>query len=281
MKQSLPALGLVLALGMTAATAVRADQLQDIKARKSLVCGTFGAIAPFGFPDPKTRETVGFDVDLCKAIAKEMGVEATVKGFPVGVHIPELKLGHIDIIISNLGYTKTRAEQIDFSDAYNVLTEVVSVTKQSGMTKLDELAGKKISATKGSTSEQAVRIKLPTATPMTFQDASSAYLALQQGKVDGFAINNVSAASFALQSATTPKPVVVLAEHTYLQPIGVGMKKGETALHQEVNRILASLEKTGFLDANWDKWIGTGSDLKLKRTYKVTPISAIDFQPLN
>jgi polar amino acid transport system substrate-binding protein len=263
-----------------AATGAHADQLQDIKAKKSLVCGTFGAIAPFGYADPKTRETVGADVELCKAVAKELGVEAVVRGFPVGVHIPELKLGNIDIIIANLGYTKTRAEQIQFSDAYNVFKEVISVTKASGITTLDQLAGKKISATKGSTSETAVKLRLPTSTPMTFQDASSAFLALQQGKVDGFAINNVSAAAFALQSANSPRPTVVLAEHTYLQPVGIGMRLGETALATEINGILGKLEKSGYMDAHWRKWIGADSDFKLTRSYKVAPIKDIAFDPL-
>ncbi len=100
-------------LGVAALSAsAHADQLANIKAKKTLVCGTFAAIPPFGYPDPKTRETIGSDIELCRAVAKEMGVNAEIRGFPVGVHIPELKLGHIDIIIANMGYTKTRAEQV-------------------------------------------------------------------------------------------------------------------------------------------------------------------------
>ena len=50
-----------------------ADQLGDIMARKELRCGTFADVPPFAAPDPKTREMVGFDVDLCNAIAKRLG----------------------------------------------------------------------------------------------------------------------------------------------------------------------------------------------------------------
>ena len=52
-----------------------ADQLQDIMQRKELRCGTFADVPPFAAPDPKTREMVGFDVDLCGAIAKHLGVD--------------------------------------------------------------------------------------------------------------------------------------------------------------------------------------------------------------
>ncbi len=273
-------IGTALALGMVFNVSANANQLEDIKTSKKLVCGTFGAIAPFGYPDPKTRETIGHDVDLCKAIAKEMGLEPVIRGFPVGAHIPELKLGHIDIIIANMGYTQTRAKQVVFSDAYNVFKEVVSVNKDSGITTFAQLAGKKLSSTKGSTSEQAIRLKLTSATPMTFQDAAGAFLALQQGKVDGFVINNVSAANFAVLSAKSPKPSVVLDETLYLQPVGIGTKQGEPELTAEINRILGKLETTGYMQQAWDKWIGANTELKLVRTYKTIPIKDIDFQPM-
>jgi polar amino acid transport system substrate-binding protein len=270
----------LLAVGLACSFSAQANQLDNIKAKKKLVCGTFGAISPFGFPDPKTRETVGHDVDLCKAIAKEMGVEAVIRGYPVGAHIPEIKLGHIDIIIANMGYTQSRAKQVDFSNAYNVFKEVVSVNKDSGITSFDQLAGKKLSSTKGSTSEQAIRLKLTSATPMTFQDAAAAFLALQQGKVDGFVINNVSAANFAVLSANSPKPSVVLDQTLYLQPVAIGVKQGEPELLAEVNTILGKLESSGYMQQAWDKWIGANTDLKLVRTYKTTPIKDIDFQPM-
>ena len=50
-------------------TSASADQLDDIMARKELRCGTFADVPPFAAPDPKTREMVGFDIDLCNALA--------------------------------------------------------------------------------------------------------------------------------------------------------------------------------------------------------------------
>ncbi len=276
-----PALLATLGIAATVFSAsAKADQLDNIKSKQTLVCGTFAAIAPFGYPDPKTRETVGSDVELCHAVAKELGVKAEVRGFPVGVHIPELKLGHIDIIIANMGYTKTRAEQVEFSSAYNVGKEVAVVPKDAGLMSLASLDGKKISATKGSTSETAIKLRLKGATPVTYQDASSAFLALQQGKVDAFVINNVSATAFAMQSQKGSKPSMVLDEELYIQPVAIGMTKGETALINEINAVLAKLESSGYMDQHWNKWFGEGSDYKLKRPYKVTPIKDIKFEPL-
>ena len=52
------------------AQAAHADQLADIKQKGTLVCGTLGTAEPFSFPNPQTRETQGYDVDFCSAIAK-------------------------------------------------------------------------------------------------------------------------------------------------------------------------------------------------------------------
>ena len=73
-----------LILGMTVAAAAlagpaKADQLEDIIANKTLRCATFADVPPFAAPDSKTREMVGFDVDLCGAIARELGAGRLVE----------------------------------------------------------------------------------------------------------------------------------------------------------------------------------------------------------
>ena len=87
-----------LILGATVAAAAlagpaKADQLDDIIANKTLRCATFADVPPFAAPDAETREMVGFDVDLCGAIARELGVKAEVKPVSVEARVPEVKLG--------------------------------------------------------------------------------------------------------------------------------------------------------------------------------------------
>ena len=98
--------------------AAHADQWQDIQQRKELRCGTFADVPPFAAPDPKTREMVGFDVDMCNAIAKHLGLTAKVTPLSVEARVPEVKMGRVDVTVANLAYTLGRAEQIQFSDPY-------------------------------------------------------------------------------------------------------------------------------------------------------------------
>src|SRR5205085_1840892 len=116
------------ALALCAASApALADQWQEIQQRKELRCATFADVPPFAAPDPKTREMVGFDVDLCNALAKQFGVKASVTPVSVEARVPEVKMGRVDLTVANLAYTLSRAEQIQFSHPYYLAKEMLAV----------------------------------------------------------------------------------------------------------------------------------------------------------
>ena len=146
----LKTISVLVGLSLIGMGAAQADQLQDIMSRKELKCGTFSDVPPFAAPDAKTREMVGFDVDMCNAIAKRLGVTAKITPLSVEARVPEVKLGRVDVTIANLAYTLGRAEQIQFSDPYYLAKEMLAVkASDPGKTKAD-FKGKRIASTKGS-----------------------------------------------------------------------------------------------------------------------------------
>src|SRR5690606_25966385 len=100
---TLKCLPLAACLGM--ATVAHADALSDIKSRGTLVCGTLGTSEPFSFQDPKTRQVVGYEVDLCKEIADDLGVKLEIKMISVAARIPELVAGLVDVVAAKLGWS--------------------------------------------------------------------------------------------------------------------------------------------------------------------------------
>ena len=98
-----------------AASSAHADRLAEIKARGTVICATLAANEPLGFPDPQTRKIVGFDVDMCEALAKQMGLKLEHKPISVEARVPELTLGRVDVVSAAFGYTKERAEQVEFT----------------------------------------------------------------------------------------------------------------------------------------------------------------------
>lgn len=248
-----------------------ADRLADIQARGSLICATLTANEPLGFPDPQTRKIVGFDVDMCGALSKQMGLRFEHRGISVEARVPELALGRVDVVSAAFGYTKERAAQVDFSAAHyqNPIKLVVSVA--SGLNKVDDLADKKISAIKGSTLEFFARRAVPSATILTFQDAPAAFLALAQNKVQAMAQTQTGGIRYVNETDGKYK----FAEGSLAwEPAALGVKKDEPALLAAVNAALETLESKGVIDALWTKWYGPKTKYGIEREKKLTPISA-------
>jgi polar amino acid transport system substrate-binding protein len=263
---------------MAAASPAWADQWQDIVARKELKCGTFADVPPFAAPDPKTREMVGFDVDMCRALAKHLGVSAAITPLSVEARVPEVQMGRVDVTVANLAYTTSRAAQIQFSDPYYVAKEMLTVKASNPATTPADLKGKRISAAKGSTSE--LSINLNGSEPVTFQDTGSAYMALQQNKSVGMVANTMTITKLVNQSKTAGAPLKMIKDPMLLEPVGIGMKKNEPELLAKVNEALYAMDKSGEIDAMWAKWLGPNTEFDLTRDEHVQPITAIQFTPI-
>ncbi|WP_431323832.1 ABC transporter substrate-binding protein [Rhizobium sp. YTU87027] len=257
---------------------VKADQLNDIMTNKTLRCATFADVPPFASPDAKTREMVGFDVDLCGAIARELGVKAEIKPVSVEARVPEVKLGRVDITVANLAYTKSRAEQIQFSDPYYLAKEMLIVPADDPGKSKSDYVGQRIASTKGSTSEMS--IKLNKSEPLTFQDTASAYLAAQQGKARGMVANTMTTTKLVNESKTKGKEMRMIPEPMLFQPIGIGMAKDQPALTAKINEVLHKLDDSGEINKIWDKWLGPDTEYKMTRTDKVAPLSELKFDPI-
>lgn len=268
----------LLAAGTLLATPALADQWADMQASKQLKCGTFADVPPFAAPDPKTRQMVGFDVDMCDALAKHLGLTPVVKPLSVEARVPEVQMGRVDVTIANLAYTTSRATQIAFSDPYYVAKEMLAVKASSDATTPEDLKGKRLSAAKGSTSE--LSINLNGSEPVTFQDTGSAYMAVQQNKSRGIVANTMTITKLVNQSKVSGTPMKMIATPMLLEPVAIGLKKGEDTLRTKVNEALYAIDKDGEINTLWNKWLGPDTEFKLTRDEKVQPIGDIKFTPI-
>lgn len=220
----------------------------------------------------------GFDVDMCKTLAKHLGLSAAVTPLSVEARVPEVQMGRVDVTIANLAYTTSRANQIQFSDPYYVAKEMLAVRASNPAATPGDLKGKRISAAKGSTSE--LSITLNGSDPVTFQDTGSAYMALQQNKSVGMVANTMTITNLVNQSQASGSPLKMVPTPMLLEPVGIGRKKGEAQLLAKVNEALYAMDKAGEINATWNKWLGPDTEFKMTREEKVQPITAIQFTPI-
>jgi polar amino acid transport system substrate-binding protein len=249
-----------------------ANKLEDIKARGTLICGTQNASSPYGFQDPNTRQYVGYDVDMCVAIAKQMGLKLEHKPLSTQARIPEIKMGRVDIVAGSVAYLPARAKEVDFSLQYLQGTIKVLVKKDSGIKSLADLAGKKVCASSGSSSA-AIASKILTETEvLTFQTISQCYLGLQSDKVEGVTAGELVLLRFQNESLKTDSPTEIVDEPTYTEHIGVIVSQNEPELLAAVNAAILAMDESGDLTKNYDKWLGQDTIYKLKRNFKVEPV---------
>lgn len=252
------------------ASAVLADQLDDIKKKGELVVGVLGTDEPNSFVDPKTREIVGYEVDLASAIAKKLGVKPVFKQLAVAARIPELQQGRVDILAASLTHNKEREAQVDFSLTTFVTGQKVLVKTSSGITELPQLAGKKVLTVKGGTQEPNIRKAVPSVDVVTFETTQQAFLALQQGKGVGYVNDEASLVNDFAKLGPAKKDYAILAQNISTEPLALGLKKGEKSLKTAVDGVLRELETTGEADKLFIKWYGPATKLQFdKRSFKI------------
>lgn len=251
---------------------VRADQLDDIKARGTLVCGVLGTFEPFGFTDPRTRKLTGYDADFCQAIADKLGVKADIRPLSVEARIPELQQKRVDILTAGVGYSPLRAEQIDFSAGYFVSEHKITVKKSRGLSSLKELEGLRVSFTKGGITESFVKHSVPGARLTGYEDTPTAFTALIQNKVAGFSVAEAVAKRLIAKADPEGKQFTVLEPPVGQETWGVGVHKGEPRLLTAVNDALLKTESSGQAQALFDKWLGSDTPYGMKRTFTIKPI---------
>jgi polar amino acid transport system substrate-binding protein len=273
MNRLMTCMGVAMVLTVTGAGVANADQLADIKTRGTLVCGIVSNAAPFGFQDPKTREIVGYDVDFCEGVAKELGVKPELKALSLEARIPELTQGRVDILTATLTFNPQRAQQIAFSDTYFVRNEVIATSAGSANKTLNDLAGKRISTIKGSSDIADVQRALPTAQLVSYDDAPSAFMALAQKKVDGYVMSESIMHRFIDKLGANANTITILSPPVAREYWGLGMKKDEPKLAEAVNNALLKMEASGKTQKIFDKWLGVESPYKMKRDFVTAPIA--------
>ena len=260
-------LACVLMLGVFMASA-NAGNIEKIKQRGALIAGVKDAVVPFGFVDPDTNQLVGFDVDICRAVADKLGVELKVKPVTSATRIPMLTQGSIDLAAATMTHKFAREDSIDFSITYFMDGQKILVKKDSGIKSVADLAGKKVGTAKGSTSEKNIKQAQPKCKVLSFEGYPQAFLALRQGKVA--AVTTDSTILLGLKnSAPNPDDYVIAGDFISAEPYGIGLPENDSDFRDLVNRTLVDLWNSGEYQKIYNKWFGPDSKYYLPLNWEM------------
>lgn len=231
------------------------NALGAIKERDKIIIGVKHDTRLFGLKNPSTGEVEGFDIDISKAIAKEiLGDESKVefKEVTSKTRIPMLNNGDIDAIIATMTISEERKKEVDFSDVYFDAGQSLLVKKGSAIKGLEDLtSGTKVLAVKGSTSAQNIREKAPDTTVLEYENYTEAFTALKSGQGDALTTDDSILYGMADQDSNYELVGGTFTE----EPYGIAVKKGNQDLVDAINDALKKIKESGQYDEIHAKWI--------------------------
>ncbi|MFZ4835018.1 transporter substrate-binding domain-containing protein [Rouxiella sp. Mn2063] len=240
------------AMLMIQAPLVMADQLKDIQQRGVLRVAVPSDFPPFGSVGTDMQPE-GYDIDMAHYLADKMKLKLQLVPVSSANRVPYLQTDKVDLVISSLGKNAEREKIIDFSNAYAPLFLGIFGSKTEHLSDVAGLSGKTIGVTRGAVEDLVLTGLAPKdATIQRYEDNNTTLAAYLSGQVQFIATGNLVVAAVAQQNPQkAPVPKVMLKD----SPCYIGLRKGETALKDEVNTLIDQGIKDKTLDAMSQKWM--------------------------
>ena len=221
--------------------------LDEIKESGTVKIGVFSDKNPFGYVD-ENGDYQGYDIYFGDRLAKDLGVEVEYVSTDAANRVEYLKSGKVDIILANFTVTAERAESVDFALPYMKVALGVVSPDSALITSADELNGKKLIVTKGTTAETYFSENYPDIELVKFDQYTEAYNALLDGRGDAFSTDNTEVLAWALQNDGFSVGIESIGN---LDTIAPAVSKGNETLLTWINDEIKALADEQFFHADY------------------------------
>lgn len=213
-------------------------------------------LPPMGFKAEDGSYT-GFDLDLAKEVANRLGLEFVAQPILWDAKDMELDNGTIDCVWN--GFTITgREDQYTWTDPYMDNAQVFVVMADSGISSLEDLAGKVVEVQVDSAAETALNemtdLKASLGSVETTPNYNQAIMDLEMGAVDAVGMDSVVANYLLTQRGTD---AVILDDALSSEEYAVGFKLGNTELRDQVQAALEEMAADGTMAEISEEWFGS------------------------
>ena len=245
-------MAVVAMVAMTSSVAATDTSWDTIQSKKKLVVGFCAQYPPFEFKNGK-GQFEGFDVDLGNAIGRQLGVDIVFKDGEWQGLIAGMRKGDYDMLITCMGETTARKENVNFSDVYIDLTEVLVVHKnESKIASVADLADKTVGAQFATSSERVVDgLADQIGEIKKYNYTTEAFLDLKFKRINAL----VCGLAYAVVQIKKDPSFKIVGESLNSTPIVMALPKGADALTAKINGALAKVKADGTYDKIYDTWI--------------------------
>lgn len=239
----------------------------EIEKSGKMIIGLDDSFVPMGFRDEK-NQLVGFDIDLAKALGKELGVEVDFQTIDWSMKETELSNGTIDAIWNGYTVTDQREKEVSFSQSYLKNTQVLVTMKASDISKLSQMKDKQIGIQEGSSGEdtfnnqpELLKDFVKNQEAISFPAFTEAFMDLEAGRIDGLLIDNVFAEYYISKQADKAQYVVITTDFSE-ENYAIGFRKQASETVNKVNEGLTNLYSSGISGKISEKWFGDNCVVK-------------------
>ena len=219
---------------------------------KELVVGSSATYRPFAYESP-TKEIVGYDVDMIKAIAQKAGLQIKIVNTPWTGIFAALNNGDVDLVISGVTINDNRKQSYDFTTPYFEARQLIAVHSNSTAKGLKDLAGKKIGVVTGSTGDDMASREFGKTNPdiRRFESTPVVISELANNGLDA-AIGDNGVIAFRTQEH---KQLKTVSDASFPKEyFGIVVKQGNKDLLVKLNAGLAAVKADGSYATIYKKW---------------------------
>ena len=251
-------------LGLGLVSAVQAaGTLDKIKSSSAVTMGvreSSGALS-YTVGDGKYA---GYHVEICQRVLGDIQKQLKLKKLDINYQavtsqnrLPLVANGTVDIECGSTTNNATRQKDVAFAVTTYVEEVRIAVKANSGITSLNQLNGKKVATTTGTTSVQLLR-KHEKATGVDFnevfgKDHADSFLLLESGRADAFVMDG-SILAGNIANAKNPADFKIVGEVIAVEPIAIMLRKDDPEFKKAVDDSIKKMMKDGTLAKLWDKW---------------------------
>lgn len=231
-----------------------------IKKRGTLKVAVFGDLPPYGWVN-KDGKRVGYDVRLARELAKEMGVKVKFVQVNANNRVDTLNANKADIVLANFTVTSERKQVVDFAKPYMKVSVGVVSPKSKPITNVNQLKGKKVIVTKGTTAENYFTSKQPDVDLLKFDSKTQQFNAMKNGRAAALADDNSYLYAWVKNNPKYTVGIKHLGPNLYIAP---AVKKGNKSLLDWTNKHINKLNKDGFFVNDYNRELKPyfGDDVK-------------------
>ncbi len=226
----------------------------DSGSDRPLVMGTSADYPPYEFIDTSggEEEIVGFDIDIARAIASDLGVEVTIENHNFDDLLPALVEGDFDFVMAGLSPTDERRELVDFTEIYYKAESILLTRQGQGVEGPDDLAGQQVGVQAGSIQADAATERIAEAEIVEVDAIGELVQAVKAGDLAAAVVESTVAKSYA---AANPDLDFDIPFEAGTEGSAIALPKGSEYLDR-FNASLQKLQASGEIERLIQKWFG-------------------------